>query len=117
MALIDEQWDFLQDVAMLITYIARPEFNLIATGGELWRTPYQQAEYLRIGRTRTMSSRHLVRLAIDLNFFSADTHDLISDKKTLQPIGDYWEGLNKTRNRWGGNWQFYDPGHFERNVG
>ena len=39
------------------------------TGGELARTPEQQAIYFKTGRSKTMNSIHLKRCAIDLNFF------------------------------------------------
>jgi hypothetical protein len=49
-----------------------------------------------------------------LNFFKYGTP--VYDKAVLQPLGDYWEGLNK-KNSWGGNWNtFKDVPHFERRV-
>ena len=109
--LVEQQWDFLQDIAALIVFIDK--CGLVATGGELFRTPYQQAEYIRTGRTKTSNSKHLKRLALDLNFFKDG--ELISDKGTLQPVGDYWESLN-VKNAAGMNWDFYDPAHFERKA-
>jgi peptidoglycan L-alanyl-D-glutamate endopeptidase CwlK len=112
MSLVNEQWEFLQDVAALITFIAKKE--LTASGGELYRTEYQQAEYLRTGKSKTSNSMHLKRLAIDLNFFKDGV--LLMDKKSLQPLGDWWEGLSE-QNKWGGNFEsFYDGGHFERHI-
>ena len=111
MSLINEQWEFLQDVAALITFIAK--VGLTATGGELYRTTYQQAEYVRTGRSKTPNSKHLKRLAIDLNFFKDG--ELVSDKESLHSVGDYWEHLDPANN-WGGHWDFYDPGHFQRSI-
>ena len=62
---------------------------------------------------------HLKRLAIDINFFYGEYY-LFSDKtrkdedfKLVEPIGEYWESLNKA-NVWGGRWaKPYDPYHFE----
>jgi len=110
MNLSNEQWIFLQDVAKLIIYAKNAGYKL--TGGELYRTSYQQREYLRTGKSKTLRSKHLRRLAIDLNIF-------INGKLTYEPndirlLGEYWERLN-SKNVWGGSWG-WDAGHFERNV-
>ena len=85
-----------------------------ATFGEAYRTAEQQEIYFRTGKTKTMNSYHLKRLAIDLNFFK--NGEYLTAKEDLQEIGDYWESLNN-KNSWGGNWQgFIDTPHFERRV-
>ena len=108
MAKVLNQWLFLQDVARLIQKIK--ELGYVATGGELYRTEYQQKEYIRLGLSQTMQSKHLDKMAIDLNF--------IQDGKIIgcpKAIGDYWVSLSK-KNEWGGNWKtFKDSGHFQRN--
>lgn len=112
MNLRKEQTAFLLDAAKLILFATEQGFEL--TGGELSRTHEQQKIYFHMGKTKTLDSRHLRRLAIDLMFFKDDK--LIFDKKVLQPIGDYWEGLH-FKNRWGGNFtSFTDTPHFERNA-
>ena len=58
------------------------------TGGELARTPEQQAIYFKTGRSKTMNSIHLKRCAIDLNFFKDGK--IIWDKAILAPLGAYW---------------------------
>lgn len=116
MSLVAEQHLFLLDVAKLIQEAERLSF--VVTGGELYRTADQQAIYIKTGRSKTMSSKHLQRLAIDLNFFtksSTGENQLTYDIATLKPLGDYWEQLTPGRNSWGGNWQsFKDVPHFER---
>lgn len=113
--MIERQSEFLRHVVQLIT--RAHELDFVVTGGELFRTTEQQQIHIRNGRSRTMRSNHLKRLAIDLNFFrrSEDGRlQLTYDKKALQPLGDFWEGLHP-RNRWGGNWKsFKDTPHFER---
>jgi peptidoglycan L-alanyl-D-glutamate endopeptidase CwlK len=110
--LVQEQAAFLLDVARLISYAT--ECDWVVTGGELWRTPEQQAEYVRTGRSKTLNSNHLRRLAIDLNFFR--NGQLIYDKEQLRGFGQFWEMLNP-KNRWGGNFKnLVDVPHFERNV-
>jgi hypothetical protein len=105
--MVKEQWEFLKGVAKLIEYIKSSEW--IATGGELYRTQYQQDHYLATGYNKAKYSKHQDRLAIDLNFFDKNGK-LIECPKI---IGDYWCSLNP-KNEWGGNWAFYDPGHFQR---
>jgi peptidoglycan L-alanyl-D-glutamate endopeptidase CwlK len=110
MSLVREQAKFLLDVTKLINMATSAGFTL--TGGELWRTPEQQAIYVKTGRSKTMASNHLRRCAIDLNFFKDGK--LTYDRATLQPIGDFWESLDP-KNSWGGNWRsFKDIPHFER---
>lgn len=113
MKLVVEQAAFLLDVCKLVEY-ATQQCEFFVTGGELWRTPEQQKIYVESGRSKTMKSNHLRRLAIDLNFFQKG--ELIYDKERLKPLGDYWESLNP-QNRWGGNFTtLKDVPHFERNV-
>ena len=112
MSLVVEQAQFLMDACKLVVFATKQGF--VVTGGELFRTPEQQEIYLKTGRSKTMNSYHLKRCAIDLNFFKEGK--LIYDKAVLQPLGDYWESLNK-KNSWGGNWNsFKDVPHFERKV-
>lgn len=116
--LVREQSVFLLQVCELVRKAG--ELGFSASAGELYRTPEQQALHVRNGRSTTMASQHLKRLAIDLNFFR-DAPDgrplLIADVETLRPIGQYWEGLDSA-NRWGGNWtSFKDTPHFERREG
>ncbi len=112
MSLVDEQAAFLVHAANLIQHAV--SLGFVVTGGELYRTPEQQALHVKAGRSRTMQSKHLSRLAIDLNFFRDG--QLTYDKATLQPVGDYWEALDP-KNSWGGNWsRFPDTPHFERTL-
>jgi hypothetical protein len=112
MSLVAEQAAFLLDAAKLIQFATQEGF--VVTGGELARTPEQQAIYVKTGRSKTMNSIHLKRCAIDLNFFKDGK--LCYDIKQLQIIGNYWESLDP-KNQWGGNWKsFKDVPHFERKV-
>lgn len=113
MSLVSEQSAFLLDATRLIQRAT--ELGFVVTGGELWRTPEQQQIYVKTGRSKTLASNHLRRLAIDLNFFRDGK--LVYEKATLAPLGGFWEGLNP-QNRWGGNFRsIKDVPHFERNVG
>ena len=110
MSLSTEQAAFLLDACKLIQFATEQGF--MVTGGELARTPEQQALHFKAGRSKTMNSIHLKRCAIDLNFFKDGK--IIWDKVTLAPLGVYWESLNKT-NSWGGNGvKLVDTPHFSR---
>ena len=112
MSLVADQAAFLLDACKLVDFATRNGF--VVTGGELFRTAEQQAIYLQTGRSKTMRSNHLVRCAIDLNFFKDGR--LVWDREALALIGAYWESLNP-QNRWGGNFKtLVDVPHFERNV-
>jgi len=83
--------------------------------GHVWRSEEEQRRLVEAGKSKTMKSAHLNRLAIDLNFFDPQSN-LVYDKEYLQRFGDYWEGLDP-KNTWGGNWEsFTDTPHFERRL-
>ena len=111
MKIRDVQNEFLVDVAKLILYAK--EQGIFITGGELYRTPYQQKHYIKIGRSKTMNSYHLKRLAIDLIVFKRGKPTWICEDYIR--LGEYWEKLN-SKNKWGGSWRFKDCGHFERHL-
>lgn len=117
MSLVQKQAEFLIHVTQLLQ--KSYELNFIVTGGELYRTVDQQKLYIQQGRSKTMNSKHLKRLAIDLNFFTQDENgklELTYDKDALQPLGEFWESLHP-ENKWGGNWRsFKDTPHFERRA-
>ncbi len=73
--------------------------------------------HVKNGRSVTMNSQHLKRLAVDLNFFKTMSDGelkLTYDVEEIRPLGQFWETLD-TANRWGGNWDsFKDTPHFER---
>ena len=107
-----QQQRFSQDIAKLILYANSLGVNL--TFGEAYRTAYQQKEYVRTGKSKTMNSNHLRRLAIDFNFFI--NGKLYYEHEMIDKIGAYWESLD-VLNRWGGNFSnINDTPHFERNV-
>ena len=110
MNLSQEQQVFVQQVAQLILRANSLGVNL--TFGEAYRTKKQQEIYVQEGKSRTMDSYHLNRLAIDFNFFIDG--QLISRHPHISFLGNYWESLDPL-NRWGGHFDhFYDGGHFER---
>jgi len=109
--LVPVQAEFLLHVGELVKFAT--SLGWFVTGGELWRTPEQQALHVQAGRSKTMKSQHLKRLAIDLNFIGKGGHPCYSAAE-LEPIGTHWESLHPL-NRWGGHFStFKDVPHFER---
>lgn len=108
-----EQQLFLLDFCSLIEFAVSIGFEV--TAGELHRPVEMQQIYVKTGRSKTMKSKHLDRLAGDLNFFKSGRY--ITSKEELLQVGTYWENLTKGKNRWGGNFKsFKDLPHFERNI-
>ena len=113
MSAVSEQAAFLLDVGRLV--LKATEMGFQVTAGELYRTPEQQAIYVKTGRSRTMNSLHLQRRAVDLNFFKAGK--LVYDKDQIKPLADFWESLHPW-NSWGGNGvKLFDLPHFSRGDG
>lgn len=108
MKLSDKQWIFLQDVAKLIIYAEQIGIKL--TAGEIYRTMYQQRKYIIDGKSKTLKSKHLSRLAIDLNFFV--NGKITYDMKDIEVLGWYWESLRPT-NKAGMFWKWRDKPHFQ----
>lgn len=112
MSMVPIQAEFLLDVCKLIQHAT--EQGWVVTGGELHRSLEQQQIHVKAGRSKTMNSQHMLRLAIDLMFFR--DRQLTWDRAALAPIGEYWESLNP-KNRWGGNFKsLVDVPHFERRA-
>ena len=112
MSAVNEQAAFLLDVGKLVQKAT--DMGFVVTAGELYRSPEQQAIYVKTGRSRTMNSLHIQRRAVDLNFFL--NGKLCYDKAALAPLGAYWESLHPL-NSWGGNGvKLVDTPHFSRGV-
>lgn len=122
--MITDQAAFLLDFCKLIEYATSLGFQV--TAGELLRTKEQQDLYVKTGKSKTMNSRHLEKMAGDLNFFQNGKwiNGLPAKESAaiLKKVGVFWESLSP-HNRWGGSWRgliesgkstFYDVPHFER---
>lgn len=119
MKLSEYQRIFTLNISKLITYAYEVK-GYELTFGEAFRTNEQQLIYVQAGKSKTMNSNHLKRLAVDFNVFI--NGNLTYDWNALKPLGDYWESLG-TKNRWGGDWNknnlkdgFIDTLHFEMNI-
>lgn len=114
MSLQQKQSIFAENVAHLIFYILSSGYK--CTLGEVYRTQEQADLYAAQGKG-IKNSLHCKKLAIDINLFSLDGKYL-TDIKSYEPIGIYWESLHKS-NRWGGYFvskyggKIVDSVHFE----
>lgn len=125
MTLREKQSVFSLNVAKLISFAYNNGYEI--TLGEVYRTIEQQYLYfwgyklsvifgsLKLVKTKqlskTMDSRHLKKLAIDINLFKDG--NLCEKKEDFKEIADYWKLLNENNDcgyYWG--WDF---GHFEMN--
>jgi hypothetical protein len=105
-ALVTRQANFLLAFCKLINFAT--ELGYTVTGGELERTP-EQAKLNASKGVGIANSLHCLKVAGDLNFFRGGK--LISDKKSLEAVGLYWESLG---GKWGGRFTKYDDSrHFE----
>ena len=125
MTLREKQSIFILNVGKLIQWAFENGYEL--TIGEGYRTKDQQTLYFKgltlvetgghvilaktSPKSKTMFSKHLDKLAIDLNVFI--NGELTYEKAKIQKVGDYWESLHP-ENSWGGNWtSFLDIPHFQ----
>ena len=106
MSLSDEQWEFSKDLARLLLFI--DSIGQKATLGEVERTKEQQEIHVANGVSWTMDSKHLDKLAGDLNIWIDGVYlgSLPAEEAAIlaEPIGAYWEILNP-KNVWGGRWE------------
>jgi len=85
---------------------------------ELYRSVETQKQYVARGLSKTMSSKHLYGLAVDLAFLNdiQDDGKINYPAEKYLPLGEYWESLG---GRWGGRFGAkgknlgWDSGHFE----
>jgi len=113
MRLSEQQADFFNMVCDLGIYI-RPlleRYGAIVKVTEWYRTIETQREYLALGLSSTLNSKHLKGLAVDFAVIRGG--DYLADSPIYGLMGEYWESIGGT---WGGRWTSpYDPYHFEYN--
>lgn len=126
MTLRQKQSIFLLNVSKLIQFAFDNDYEL--TSGELYRTNDQQLLYFHgcglkkeksglkliktIRRSKTMNSKHLLKLAVDLNIFIDGKYK--TDKESFKPLAEYWKTLHP-KNVSGYDWG-WDFNHFQMSV-
>jgi len=118
MRLSEKQRIFTKNVAKLIKFAYKNGYEL--TFGEAYRTREQQLIYVQTGKSKTMNSMHLNRLAVDFNIFIDGQWN--QNWNQIKPLGEFWITLHPN-NRWGGDWNkngikdgFIDTPHFEMKI-
>lgn len=109
LTLRQHQSEFARDVVRLLTYASGKGYEY--TLGEAERPIEMQRIHFEAGRSKTMNSMHIKRLAVDVHFFKG------GQLCYPQELGDFWEALAPGVNQWGGNWvSFKDAPHFQRTA-
>ena len=115
MTLSEKQRIFTQNIGCLIEYAY--SIGIEMTFGHAWRSLEEQKRLKAEGKSQTLKSLHLDRLAVDFNFFI--NGNLTYDFDKIKPLGEYWISLHEN-NRWGGDFNknrkkdgFLDVPHFE----
>ena len=100
MTLSKHQCIFCHNLAKLILKINELGFDVKIQ--ELNRTVETQKQYVAEGKSKTMNSKHLDKLAVDLVLFK----DIeLCPKEDYRIVGEYWESLG---GRWGGRFGLED---------
>ena len=108
MKLAEKQIFFAQKLGLLLIEANRQNIPVKIT--ELYRTPERQKLLVAKGLSKTMYSKHLQGLAVDLAIIKDGQY--IIDIEMYRSLGVYWESLGNTT--WGGNWDGLKDGvHFE----
>lgn len=117
MSLGQDQELFCKHAVMLINQAWEMGYQVRL--GEVLRPIEMQEIYVKTGRSKTMDSQHIKKLAIDLVLLR---DGLICTHEQIKPLGQWWQALDE-KNRWGGSWRglvesgkshFVDAPHFER---
>ena len=123
MTLRNKQSIFALNVSKLIQFAYEQGYEI--TLGEAYRTKSQQYLYfegyniiklgssLKLAKTksksRTMNSKHLYKLAIDINLFKDGVY--LTDKESHKPLAEYWKSLHP-KNTSGYFWN-WDINHYQ----
>lgn len=111
MTLSERQRIFSKNVAKLILWAAENGIEVVI--GEVQRTLDQQRLYVRAGKSRTMDSKHLLKLAVDFALFVDGKYTVAREPHAK--MGAYWKSLHPC-NVWGGDFaKLQDLVHFEYN--
>ena len=109
MSLSAQQAAFSAMFAHLVLYAGQLGYQAVIA--EVARTTEQQTLYVQQGKSSTLRSQHLKRLAGDLLLLKDGMYQ--KESTAYAALGAYWEGLDR-HNVWGGRWaRFPDGNHFE----
>lgn len=106
--LSERQCEFTEKQALLVLFAVKLGYRV--KGQEWNRTLAQQESYVRQGVSKTLNSRHIDKLAVDLVLFK--NGNAITSGEDFRALGEYWESLG---GRWGG--RFVDLAAFRAEHG
>ena len=111
-ALLKAQQEFAGDAARLV--LKAEDLGFAVTLGEVLRPRELQDLYIQTGRSWAPNSRHLDKLAIDLQLFRGGEY--LTDEEAYADLGTWWEALRPGLNKWGASSgrPRRDANHFER---
>ena len=123
MTLGEKQEIFSYNLSKLIQFAYEKGYRIRL--GEVFRTVDQQMLYfegyslMKIGselklakrkpRSRTMNSKHMKKLAVDINLFKDGEY--LAKREDFKELAEYWKGLHE-KNTCGYYWH-WDFGHFQ----
>lgn len=105
------QCEFTHALALLIIQAAKE--NKYVKLQELNRTIQEQKENVRKGTSKTLDSRHLDKLAVDMYIYDMGTKAPVEDLEQYRSLGEYWESLG---GRWGGRFGLENMSKNEQNA-
>ena len=119
MTLREKQTQFADMVGKLLC--KAPELGAPVFIMEIYRSLETQRVYVARGASKTLNSKHLEGLAVDLVFLEdlRDDGKINYSPEKYKPLGEYWESIG---GRWGGRFgdnpstekiEGWDSGHFE----
>mgnify|MGYP001618696930 FL=1 len=115
LSLGEKQCDFTFMVARLIMQACALGYEIkVQEWNRLLET---QKEYVAKGVSKTLNSKHLDNLAVDIYLYKAGK--VIMGGEDYRALGEYWEGLRPGVSIWGGRWGAkegqigFDPVHFQ----
>jgi hypothetical protein len=110
LTLSEKQRKFSIMVAQFVSWVYTLPGHSV-TLGEVFRSPETQQIYINEGKSKTKNSKHLLRLAIDINLFFNGKY--ITNKESYRILGEKWEEMG---GRWGGRFGV-KKGDYEKEVG
>jgi peptidoglycan L-alanyl-D-glutamate endopeptidase CwlK len=115
MSLVYYQNRFAKNLARLLN----EAFSLgyIISIGEVYRPLEMQKLYIKQGKSKTLKSKHLDKLAVDLQIFQFKNgrYKYLTECKHYKELAKIWKQIDPL-NEWGGDWRrFKDCGHFQLN--
>lgn len=116
--MLEKQFQFSRMLGLFFYWLAEKDYHW--SMGDCWRStdklqcPHcgRSHSYQEIlvanGRSKTLNSKHLDRLAVDINLFTKEGK--LAPVEDYLPLAEKWETLG---GKAGYRFKFVDPGHFE----